>query len=91
MISQSDWIFLLFVLLMESFNWRVSIYEYFNWPTVYLRYCLQLNIITPHSIDPFVVDVFFEVSLNIVLEEALLTKDIIHTERPNLSMMLLCS
>ena len=91
MVGQSNWIFLLLVLLMEGFNRGVSIYKYLNWPTVYLRYSLKLNVVAPDPIEPFVVDVLFEISLHIVLEETLLAKDVVHAQPPNFSVVLLSS
>ena len=76
------------VFFMEGTDWLLSKNIDLNGTRVDLGYSLELEIITPLSIFPFSLNIVFDIADNIVLKESLLEVDVIHTQLPNLRMIL---
>lgn len=71
---------------MKSTHWLCSVSIYFNRAIIDLRHCLQLNIITPHSILPLSVNIILEIvfaSYNELDEEFFLALNVVHATLPD--------
>lgn len=87
--GKSDRSLLFFVLLMEGSNRfifnNVNLYR----ARINLRNSLNLDVISPDSIHPFLLDILINILANIVLKERFLVFHVIHADFSNFFMKFL--